>query len=318
MTRYVVRRLLLVFVLLWGVSVLVFALIHLAPGDPTAYFVSESEPDPAVRQAVTRDLGLDRPLHIQYVRWLSRVVRGDFGVSFRYRTPVLGLVAERIPATFELQLLAIAAAVAISIPAGVLAALRSGSAFDRASTIVTLLGISLPEFWSSLMLILLFSLYLGWLPSTGMGIDQPIPQRLLHYIMPSAVLALTYTAWYTRFAKTGMLEVIRQDYVRTAHAKGLPWRSVVLRHALRNALIPMITIVGLSLPRLLGGSIIVESIFAWPGIGRLGLEAVLKRDYPVIMGLTMVTAFTVLVLNLLIDLLYVVVDPRISYDAPDR
>ncbi len=317
MTRYIARRLVLVVVLLWGVSLLVFALIHLAPGDPTAFFVSEVEPDPAVRRAVARDLGLDRPLPIQYARWLSHVVRGDLGVSFRYRTPVLGLVVERIPATFELQLLAISVAVAIAVPVGVLAALHAGSTFDRASTVVTLFGISMPEFWSSLMLILVFSLYLGWLPSTGMGVDQPIGQRSLHYIMPAAVLALTYLAWYARFAKTGMLEVIRQDYVRTAHAKGLPRRAVILRHALRNALIPMITIVGLSLPRLLGGSIIVESIFAWPGIGRLGLEAVLKRDYPMIMGLTMFTAFTVLVLNLLIDLLYVVVDPRISYDAPE-
>jgi len=315
MTRYVAHRIALTGLLFIGISAVVFFLIHAAPGDPTAFFVPGTQPDPAVRRAVAGDLGLDRPIYIQYVRWFKRAAVGDLGLSFRYQVPVLGLILERVPATVQLQLLAIAAALCVSLPLGVLSAVRSGSAFDRVSTVFTLFGISMPEFWSGLMLLLVFALQLRWLPPTGMGEDAPALERLAHYVLPATVLALTYTAWYTRFAKTSMLEVLHEDYMRTARAKGLRPRTALLRHGLRNALIPMITVVGLSLPRLLGGSIIVESIFAWPGIGRLGLEAVLKRDYPVIMGLTIFTACLVLLLNLAIDLLYVAADPRISYDT---
>ncbi len=315
MTRYIVRRLLMMIPLLLGVSIIVFLLIHSAPGDPTAFFVPESEPDPKVRAAVARELGLDQPLPVQYVLWLRKAVTGDFGQSFRYQQPVMGLITERIPATFQLQGLAILLALGLSIPIGIISALRAGSVLDRTATVTTLFGLSMPEFWSALMLLMVFSLNLGWLPSTGMGQDKPFPERLLYYVLPASVLALTYTAWYTRFVKTSMLEVIRQEYMTTARAKGLASPTVIVRHGLKNALIPLITVIGLSLPRLLGGSIIVESIFAWPGIGRLGLEAVLKRDYPVIMGLAMITTVVILTLNLLIDLIYVLVDPRISFDS---
>lgn len=315
MTRYIVRRVLLMLPLLLVVSLIVFTLIHSAPGDPAAFFVPEGEPDPKVREAVRRDLGLDQPLPIQYALWLRKAVVGDFGLSFRYQQPVMGLITERMPATFQLQGLAILLAIVISLPVGIISALRAGSVIDRTATVTTLFGLSMPEFWSALMLLLLFSLNLGWLPSTGMGQDKEFPQRATHYVLPALVLAFTYIAYYTRFAKTSMLEVIRQEYMTTARAKGLNESLVIVRHGLKNALIPLITIVGLSLPRLLGGSIIVESIFAWPGIGRLGLEAVLKRDYPVIMALTMVTTVVVLVLNLLIDIIYVIVDPRITFES---
>ncbi|MFN8475360.1 MAG: ABC transporter permease [Anaerolineae bacterium] len=315
MTRYIIRRVLMMAPLLLGVSLIVFFLIHSAPGDPTAFFVPESEPDPQVRAAVAHDLGLDQPLPMQYVLWLRKAVTLDFGQSFRYQQPVMGLIMERIPATFQLQGLAILLALCLAVPVGLISALRSGSLVDRTATVTTLFGLSMPEFWSALMLLMIFSLALGWLPSTGMGQDKPFPERMLHYVLPVTVLALTYVAWYTRFVKTSMLEVVRQEYMTTARAKGLASQTVVIRHGLKNALIPLITIVGLSLPRLLGGSIIIESIFAWPGIGRLGLEAVLKRDYPVIMGLAIVTTVVILVLSLVIDIIYVMVDPRISFDS---
>jgi peptide/nickel transport system permease protein len=315
MSRYIIRRLLMMIPLLVAVSVIVFALIHAAPGDPSAFFVPENEPDPAVREAVRRELGLDQPVPVQYALWLGKAVRGDFGLSFRYQQPVMELILERLPATMQLQGLAILLALCISIPVGIITAVRAGSAIDRGATVTTLFGISMPEFWTGLMLLMVFSLNLGWLPSTGMGQEKEWAQRALHYVLPTVVLSLTYTAYYTRFTKTSMLEVIRQEYMTTARAKGLASGNILVRHGLKNALIPLITVVGLSLPRLLGGSIIVESIFAWPGIGRLGLEAVLKRDYPIIMGLTMITAFVVLMLNLIIDIIYVMVDPRITYES---
>jgi peptide/nickel transport system permease protein len=315
MTRqqYVLRRILIMFPLLLGLSLFVFVLIHMAPGDPTVFYLPQDlAVDPAVRLRIMARLGLDQPLHIQYIRWLTSVLQGDFGFAYGLAEPVMDLILDRLPATVQLQLTALLLASIVAIPIGIISAVRQYSLLDNIVTMFALFGVSMPNFWLALVLILIFGVNLHLLPVLGSGADKPLLERLPYFVMPVVAMSFHYMAWYSRFMRSSTLEVIRQDYITTARAKGLKESTVFFRHALKNAMLPMITIIGLSMPRLIGGSIIIESVFAWPGIGRLGYEAVLRRDYPTIMALTMLTATFVMLVNIVVDIAYSFADPRIE------
>lgn len=311
---YTIHRVMMLIPMLLGISLLVFTIIHLAPGDPTAFFMSEKDFSPEQQARLREKFGLDKPLPVQYMMWLGKAIQGDFGRSFSFGKPVSDLIGDRLPATVQLQAAALFFALLFSIPIGIVSAVKQYSIFDNIASLTAFFGISMPAFWFALMLQLLFTLQLGWLPSSTMGTDVAFPLRLQYYVMPVIVLALARMASFARFMRSSMLEVIRQDYIVTARSKGLSERVVLMRHALRNAMIPMITAIGLQLPRLVGGAVIVESVFAWPGLGFLAVDSVLRRDYPVIMGLTMVTASFVLLVNLVVDIVYALVDPRISFE----
>jgi peptide/nickel transport system permease protein len=318
MMRYIARRLLIMIPLLLGLSLFVFVLIRLAPGDPTVFYLPpERAADPAIRLKVMTRLGLDQPLHIQYIRWLTSALQGDFGCAYGYGEPVMKLILDHVPATVQLQLVALILALVIALPIGIISATRQYSLLDNSVTLFAFFGLSMPNFWFALMLMLLFAVRLDILPAVGAGMDKPLTERWKYFVMPAVVLAFNYMATYVRFMRSSMLENIRMDYITTARAKGLRERSVLFGHALKNAILPVITIVGMSIPRLIGGSIIIESIFAWPGIGRLGYDAVLRRDYPTIMGLTILTAAFVMFVNLAVDILYSYADPRIVYTDKD-
>lgn len=310
---YLLRRILITIPTLWGVSVLTFAIVHLAPGNPAAFFVSSSTFDPVVMARLDAQLGLNKPLIVQYADWMVQMLQGNFGQSFTYNVPVARLVFGRLGLTVALQGIAFVLAVVIAIPLGISSGRRPNSALDHLVTTASFLGLSLPNFWFALMLMLLFSVHLGWLPLATAGPGLPWLQRAPYFAMPVTVLALPQVAIYARFMRSSLLEVVRSDFITTARAKGLAERVVTYRHALRNALIPMVTVVGSGLAPLLSGSVIVETIFAFPGIGQLAYNAVLRRDYPVTLALTMLTATFVLVLNIVVDVAYVLIDPRIAY-----
>jgi peptide/nickel transport system permease protein len=305
-TEHVARRLLLSLVAMLGVVTIVFALLH-ASGDPATLLVSQD----ATREdldRIRRAYGLDQPLSVQYGRFVARIVRGDLGFSYRQGLPVAELLVERLAATFELALAALAVAVLLGVPLGMLAAARRGSAVDTAAMTLALLGTSVPSFWLGLLLIIVFGVQLGWLPVSGYG-------TLRHLVMPAFVLGGFYAAQVSRLTRTSLLEVLAQDYVRTAWAKGLATRDVWLKHVLRNAALPVLTVVGLDFGRMLGGAVVVETIFAWPGMGRLAVQAVLGRDFPVVQGAAIMGAAVFLGVNLAIDLLYGWVDPRLRAAA---
>jgi len=277
------------------------------------------DPDASVEdmQRVRTLLGLDRPIYVQYWRWFCRVLVGDLGRSFTDGRPVLTRIVERLPATLELTVSALLVSLVLAVPIGILSAVRQYSVFDYAATVFAFFGIGMPSFWFGMLCILLFSVYLGWLPACGrapLAGAVTLVGRIKYLLMPMAVLGLVRTARFTRFMRSSMLEVIRQDYIRTARAKGLAERVVIYRHALKNALIPVITILGLSIPALIGGALIVEQVFAWPGMARMSIAAVFRRDYPVVMGVNLVAALMVVAGNLLADLAYGLVDPRVRYD----
>ncbi|MDQ7860034.1 MAG: ABC transporter permease [Armatimonadota bacterium] len=327
MARYIARRLLGMIPLLLGVSVVIFALIRLIPGDPVVIMIGAENASVEEVARLRRVLGLDQGLHVQYLRFLGRILRGDLGRSLASDEPVALLIRERLPATIELTLAATTIALAIAIPAGVLAAVRRYSAVDTASTVGALLGVSMPNFWLGVMLIFLFALRLGWLPASGRG--EPVlagvgsllvtgnPAGLAtaatHLILPAVTLGSALAAVVTRLMRSSMLEVIGQDYIRTARAKGLRGGRVVLRHALRNALIPVVTVVGLEFGALLGGAVITETIFAWPGIGRLAIRSIVQRDFPVVQGVVLMIAVVRVLANLCVDVAYAAIDPRIRY-----
>jgi len=301
-TVYLVRRLLQSLLVLFGVSFVVFAILFLT-GDPAAVLL----PPEATAEDIRRfreAMGLDDPFLVQYARWLAGAVRGDFGTSIRHGEPAFRLVLERMPATLELAGAGLALALALAVPAGVVSAVRRNTPLDYLATVVALLGQSMPTFWLGIMLILLFSVQLNLLPSSGRG-------SLEHLVLPALTLGLFTTARITRLTRSGMLEVLGQDYVRTARAKGVAEPPVVWKHAFKNAAIPIVTIVGLELGTLLGGSVITETIFAWPGVGRLSVQAIYNRDYPVVQAAVFLLASTFVVINLLVDVVYTYLDPRI-------
>jgi len=312
---YVLRRLGFAALMLVGVSMILFVIMRLAPGGPEAVLIGGEFSAEAAAQIRTR-LGLDRPLALQYATWAGAALRGDLGRSFKTGDPVATLIADRLPPTLQLTGGALLFAILVAIPLGVLAAVRRGTAWDTLGSAVSLFGVSFPSFWLGIMLILLFSEALPWLPPSGLaeyGREGDLLSRLRHAVLPTLTLGLIQMAAVMRFTRSSLLEALRQDYVRTARAKGLADGRVVWRHALRNALIPVVTVIGLSLPTLVGGAVLTETVFAWPGIGRLAVGAVFERDYPVIMGVNLVVAAVVITANLLTDLAYTVIDPRISY-----
>jgi len=322
MWNYIFRRLLLTVPVFFGITFVTFFIIHLAPGSPTDMLV---EGGPRVsfeaRERLAKLYGLDKPIHIQYINWLKRFISLDFGNSFKDERPVMEKILERLPATLLLEGISLLLIFGIAIPIGVLSAAKQYSAFDKITTIFVFIGFSLPSFWLALILMNFFGVRLNLLPISGMrsiGAEylpfwQRFVDRVKHLVLPVFVSAFGGLASISRYTRAGMLEAIRQDYIRTARAKGLPEKVVIYKHALRNALLPVITLIGFSIPGLIGGSFIIETIFAWPGMGRLGYTAIMARDYPVIMGVGVISAILTLLGNLLADLLYALVDPRIRY-----
>jgi peptide/nickel transport system permease protein len=295
------------------VTLVTFALVRLAPGGPA--LLMSPELSVAQREAMKRNLGLDRPIPVQYARWLANLVRGDLGVSYSYGTPVSGVVLERLPATLLLTGAAFLVGIAIALPLGIVAALRRNSAVDHGATVLTLVGVSTPIFWLGILAIIVFAVQLRWFPSGGMytaGVTPSAGDVARHMVLPALVLSTYYVAQLARYVRASMIEAIRADYVRTARAKGLREAVVVGRHALRNALIPVITMAGLLLPRMVGGAALTESVFAWPGIGRLGVDAAQQSDYPLVLGVTLLVSVVVVVGNTVTDLMYSIVDPRIT------
>jgi peptide/nickel transport system permease protein len=312
LARYVAKRVGQALLALLGVSIVVFALIHLVPGDPIRAAMG-TRFDPDLYQAFLERSGLDQPLLVQYVDWLSRAVVGDLGVSFRTGQPVTAILGQRLPATALLAVGALIIGILIALPAGIVSAVRQGKPIDYVANGFAQIGVSVPDFWYGILLILVFAANLRWLPPGGYVPFTEDPVQALRYLVLPAVTAGVVTgAILTRFVRSSVLEALNADHVRLARAKGLPWRYVLRHHVLRNAWIPIVTITGLQLGTLLGGIVIVEVVFSWPGLGREALAAVERRDYPVLQGAVLVIAAAFLLINLVVDLIYTKLDPRIG------
>jgi peptide/nickel transport system permease protein len=312
--RYLLRRLLQAVVVLGLVSGVGFAVLHLAPGGPAAIYALTPSMSAEDLARLTRELGLDRPVPEQYLKWIRGVLTGNWGRSYRDGRLVLEIIGERIPATLLLMGSAFGLAVGLGLAAGIVSAVRQYSLFDHLLTFVSMVALSVPTFWLGLMAIYVFAVLLRVLPPGNMGTigaDFALLDRLRHLILPAATLGLVMVATWSRYTRASMLDVIREDYVRTARAKGMPGGAVILKHALRNALIPLITLAGLQLPMMLSGALVAETVFTWPGMGRLFVDSIGYRDYPVLMGLLMLTALLVVAGNLVADLIYAAVDPRV-------
>jgi len=313
MGKYILQRILVAIPVIFGVTIVAFFIMTLAPGDAVDMLISPGL-SPEDIELKKKALGLDQPVFIQYVRWLQEMMSGNLGYSFTNRQPVTDRIFDRFGPTFTLAMTATLISYIIAIPIGILSAVRQYSALDYSATIFSFLGVSIPSFFFGLLMIYFFSLKFDLFPTGGMqsiGKDFSWGDRISHLVLPTIVLSLQNTGVVMRYTRSSMLDVIRQDYVRTARGKGLKSRIVLIRHALRNALIPVITLVGLQIPFLLSGAIITEQIFNWPGMGRLTVEAINQRDYPTIMGLNLLIAVMVVIGNLLADIFYGVVDPRI-------
>lgn len=314
MGPFLVRRIGQSILLLFIVSIVGFAILNLAPGGPMSAYTLSPGLTEADRQRISDEMGLNDPLPTQYLRWAGGLVTGDWGTSFRDSQPVTSILFSRIPATFQLMISAVAIAVTLGVAIGVLGAMKKNSIFDYLSTIGAMVALSIPTFWFGLMVIFFFSVRLGWLPSGGqstIGGDRSIGDYLLHLIGPASVLALVTVAIWSRYTRSSMIEALNQDFIRTARAKGLTERRVIAMHAMRNAVLPLITLAGIQLPALFGGALVTETVFTWPGMGRLFLDSLGYRDYPVLMGILMATALLVILGSLIADLLYAVADPRI-------
>jgi len=318
------KKLAVLIPMVFGISLISFFIIHLAPGDPTALFVDPNI-DPKELLRIKANWGLDKPIIIQFFYWLKNIIRGDFGIAYLYNRPVLELILERIPATLLLMGTAFIIILLISIFFGVYSAYKKDSFLDKIVSILSFIGMSLPSFWVGLMLILIFSVELNILPSSGFSnpllSTSPIYLRIydifLHLILPVSTMVIVGFAGLTRYIRSTTIEVLKQNYIRTARAKGLPENIVLFKHALRNSLLPLITIVGMSLPDLFAGAFIIETIFGWPGMGRLGVSAVFSRNYPLIMGIVFISSVLILLGNAFADLLYLIADPRIRIDEND-
>ena len=312
---YALRRLLLAVPVLFGVSVLVFAVLHLAPGDPAAIMLGAQATKEDVER-LHRDLGLDQPLVIQYFRWIGQVARGDLGRSIPLGRAVLPEVLLRFKATLVLTTGALSIAVLLGLVAGIVSAVKQYSWLDRLSMGVAVTGVSLPVFWTGIMLIIVFALQLRWFPASGMSspYGSGVGDVLWHLVLPAVTLGTASAAALARLTRSSVLEIIRQDYVRSARAKGLAERAVIARHVLKNAINPIITVLGVQVGFLLGGAILTETVFSWPGLGSMMVRAIQARDYPLVQGGVLLIATTFVVVNLAVDLLYAIFDPRIRYD----
>jgi peptide/nickel transport system permease protein len=311
---YLLRRLLAVIPVMAVVVTVVFLLIHLIPGDPVSVMLGP-EASPAQIEATRRSLGLDRPVHEQLLGFYARVLRGDLGQSYFLDRPVTTAIMERAEPTLMLMACALLVAVVIGVPSGVVAAAHRGSVWDRTLMLGSLLGVCVPGFWLSLNFIYLFAVRLGWLPAAGYASLLTDPVAALRYmVLPAVSLGFNQSALIARISRSCMLEALQQDYVRTARAKGLPDRAVTYAHAFRNALVPVVTVIGVTTAVLIGGAVVTEIVFNIPGLGRLVISAVLRRDYPVVQGVVLVTAAVYVLINLAVDVLYAFIDPRIRYD----
>jgi peptide/nickel transport system permease protein len=313
MLRYIFNRLLHLIPVLFLVSVIAFSLVRFLPGDVLDILAGEeNSDDPEIRAAFIQEYGLDKPLYVQYAKWMGRVLRGNFGQSMVTRRPIAVELFERIPATVYLAVVSIGVSLIIAIPLGTLAAVKRNTFVDYIAQTTSLFGISIPEFWFAIMAILLFSLYLGWLPSSEYHSPfVDLGESIKHLILPATAIGFRQAAITTRLTRSSMLDEVRKDYVDTARALGLPERKVIYKYTLRNAMIPTLTISGLQLAQLLGGTIIIEQIFAWPGIGYSIYQAVIARDYPLLQAGVLVLGTIVVVINLLVDLMYRVLNPRV-------
>ena len=326
MTAYIIRRLLWMFPLLLGVSIICFGLLKQAPGDPVVAIIaagrdSGQQLTTEDREALREIYGLNRPIYVQYVDWLREAVKGNFGNSTRMREPVFDVIMMRLPNTMKLAGVSLILTLAIALPLGILSAVKQYSPTDYGLTFFSFVGISIPQFWLALMLLYAFGIWLGWLPVRGIqsavvepGLWNSIWDTISHYILPVTSITLVGLAGYMRYQRAAMLEVIRQDYIRTARAKGLSERKVIFKHAWRNALIPIITLLGYIFVILVEGSVVVENIFSWPGMGQLAVASLNQRDYPVMMGIVLLSSVLILLGTLLSDILYALVDPRVRYD----
>lgn len=304
MLGYILKRLWHTVFVMIGISIISFFFIHLS-GDPVMLMLPADASHQEIED-LRQKLGFNDPLPVQYLRFAGNAVRGDFGESLYYHVPVMTLITERLPASLELALAAMLVALVVAVPIGILSAVKRGSVLDMGAMLSALFGLSMPHFWLGIMLMLLFSVKLGWLPTSGRG-------SIAHLIMPSLALGLSLMAMFARLTRSVMLEVLSLDYIRTARAKGLREQWVIGKHALKNALIPLVTVAGMQFGFLLGGTVIIETVFAWPGLGRLVVQAIFNRDYPLVQAIVLVLAVIFVAVNLVVDLLYVYLDPRISY-----
>ncbi len=316
-TAYVGRRVLQMIPLVFGITVVLFGIIQAAPGGPEGALLESGRfIDPSVIEAYRERLGVDQPIPVQYVRWLAGAVRGDLGVSFSTTRPVGEMILERLPATLELMGASFLLAAVMAIGLGIMSAVKQYSVLDHLGTAFSFVGIAMPVFWFALILQLVFAVKLGWLPVSGtetVGASS-LGDHLRHLVLPALVLSFRNIAGWSRYLRSSLLGILRADYVRTARAKGLPEHTVIGVHALRNALIPVLSIMALDLAGLFSGAVITETIFAWPGIGRMFVQAMFARDYPLLMGILLLGSFMVIVFNLVADILYGVLDPRIRYE----
>jgi peptide/nickel transport system permease protein len=326
MARFILKRLLQAVPLLFGIATATFFMARLAPGDPMDMYIEQRqrrEMSPEMIERLRERYGLDQPLPVQYTKWLRGVARGDLGESFRYRRPVADLIAERIPYTLQLTVLALLFDALIGVALGIVSAVKQYSTTDKVITLGSLIVYSIPGFWLALMLVLVFSVELNWFPTSQtrsldyelLSAPGKLLDRLWHLALPVFVLGVASAAGTARYMRNKLLDVLSEEYVLAARARGLGERAVILKHALRNALIPIVTLYGLALPFLLGGAVLVETVFAWPGMGLLAVEAVGARDYPLILATSMMAAVLVVLGNLLADVSYALVDPRVSYGA---
>ena len=327
MGTFILRRVLGAIPLLLGIATLVFFVLNLAPGDPAAAYMNPNMP-PEIIDQLRRNLGLDQPVYVRYVKWMAAFFTGDWGYSFAQSRPVVAILMDALPNTLMLAAISLVLVFAIGVVVGVFQAVRQNSLTDSSLSVIGLFFYSMPSFWLGLMLMLVFSLKAsewGWpiaLPPTGvtsvdyefLGAGAQLRDRIAHLVLPVATLTLALAAGVARYTRGQMLEVVRQDYIRTARAKGLPERTVIFKHALRNSLIPVITLLGLNLPYLFSGAVFIEYIFAWPGMGRVIVDAIYQRDYPLVMATSFLFAVIVVLGNLLADVLYAVADPRVAYD----
>ncbi len=306
MLTFIIRRFFTMIPILIGVTLITFSIMHLSEGDPARIMLGLMASEEAIAH-IRQVHGLDLPLHIQYFRWLGRIITGDFGRSIQSRRPVIEMIRDRLPATLELTVTAMIIALLVGITAGIISAVKQYSWLDYSSMTFALFGVSMPPFWLGLMMMLIFGVRLGWLPISGRG-------DLNQLVMPAIVLSTAQMAIIARLVRSSMLEVIRQDYILTARSKGLAERIVIYKHALKNAMIPVVTMVALQLPFLFGGAVITETIFSWPGMGRMLVGSLFERDFPVIQGTVLIIAIIVMFANLLADIVYAIVDPRIRFD----